>query len=106
MATPTYKGAGQPTSDGGWLSGMGSWFGGLPPTYAAPAPKPAAAAPPAPPVVVGDCDGDRITLVIPRELIGSQQLIVSAASDGDVPIDDDAQRITLVIPRSLIQSQQ
>ena len=112
MATPTYKGTGQPTGDSGWLSGMGSWFGASPPSYATPAPKPVAAvttpAPTVAPVTTpadGTCDSDRITLVIPRELIGSQQLIVSAAPDGSVP-SDDGERITLVIPRSLIQSQQ
>ena len=107
MATPTYKGTGQPTGDSGWLAGMGSWFGAQAPRYTAPVPKPVPVAAPTPaPTVAGNCEADRITLVIPRELIGAQQLIVSAAPDGDVPSDDDAQRITLVIPRALIQSQQ
>ena len=111
MATPIYKGAVQPASNSGWLSGMGSWFGASAPAYGVPAPKPVAAVttptptPTAAPAVAGTCDSDRSTLVIPRELIGSQQLIVSASPDGDVS-SDDAERITLVIPRSLIQSQQ
>ncbi len=108
MATPIYKGATQPAANSGWLSGMGSWFSASAPAYGVPAPKPVAATTPTPtaaPAVVGSCDPDRITLVIPRELIGSQQLIVSASPDGDVS-SDDAERITLVIPRSLIQPQQ
>ncbi len=28
MATPTYKGSGQPQADSGFWSGFGSWFGG------------------------------------------------------------------------------
>ncbi len=28
MATPAYKGSGQPQADSGFLSGFGSWFGG------------------------------------------------------------------------------
>jgi hypothetical protein len=28
MATPTYKGPNQPQADNGFLSGLGSWFGG------------------------------------------------------------------------------
>ncbi len=28
MATPAYKGSGQPQIDSGFLSGFGSWFGG------------------------------------------------------------------------------
>jgi hypothetical protein len=28
MATPTYKGSGQPQVASGFLSGVGSWFGG------------------------------------------------------------------------------
>ena len=111
MATPTYKGTGQPAANSGWLSGMGSWFGASAPSYGVPAPKPVAAVtPPTPtptsaPAVAGTCDPDRITLVIPRDLLGSQQLIVSASPDGDVS-SDDVERITLVIPRSLIQSQE
>ena len=34
MATPIYKGAGQPATAGGWLSGLASWFSGPAPTYA------------------------------------------------------------------------
>ena len=102
----------------GWFSpppiavgeGKGSWFGGSPPAYAVPAPKPVAAVTtttqtPTAAGVVGTCDSDRITLVISRELIGSQQLIVIASPDGNVS-SDDTERITLMIPRSLIRSRQ
>jgi hypothetical protein len=34
MATPIYKGAGQPVTAGGWLSGLASWFGRPAPVYA------------------------------------------------------------------------
>jgi hypothetical protein len=89
MATPTYKGAGQPAADsGGFLSGFASWFGGSAPVYAgkgqpsssgsgsgvaykqAPA-KPTASAP-APGVTVIDGEPlspDSIALVIPRDLV-------------------------------------
>ncbi len=33
MATPQYKGAGQPQADNGSWSGLGSWFGGATPAY-------------------------------------------------------------------------
>ena len=114
MATPTYKGTGQPvTSGGGWLSGIGSWFGATPPVYGSAATtKPVAAGTsvPAPSAsgsatggaVVASCDADRITLVIPRELIDSQQLAATATQDGSI-WSSDAERITLVIPRALIQ---
>ena len=106
MATPTYEGAGQPAANSGWLSGVGSWLGASAPSYATAPPAKAAAvvATPTPATaVVTSCEPDRITLVIPRERIDSQQLAASASDDGDVP-PDDAERITLVIPRSLIQS--
>ena len=108
MATPTYEGTGQPAANSGWLSGVGSWLGASAPSYATAPPVKAAAvvATPTPTpatAVVTSCEPDRITLVIPRERIDSQQLAASASDDGDVP-PDDAERITLVIPRSLIQS--
>ena len=104
MTTPTYKGTSQPAANSGWLAGMGSWFDASAPAYSALAPvKPPVAL--TVPVVDGTCDADRITLVIPRSLIGSRQLIVSAAEDGELP-PSDGEWITLVIPRSLIQSQQ
>ncbi len=119
MATPTYDGTGQPIANSGWLSGVGSWFGAAAPVYASAPVKPAVSASPpqatgtlgATPAVgvVASCDPDRITLVIPRELIDTQQLAASASQDGDVSSCDvsscDAERITLVIPRSLLQSQ-
>ena len=74
MATPTYKGSGQPTVNGGWLGGLGSWFGVTAPAYAGtgqastgstgyfsgttPAYRQATAA----------TVPDRITLVVPREM--------------------------------------
>lgn len=86
MATPTYKGSGQPTVNGGWLGGLGSWFGVTAPAYAgvgqasagstgyfsgttptyktSPAPSTNDASSAAP---------DRITLVVPRGLIDPQQ---------------------------------
>ena len=106
MATPTYEGAGQPAANSGWLSGVGSWLGASAPGYATTPPVKAAAviaAPTPATAVVTSCEPDRITLVIPRDRIDSQQLAASASDDGDVP-PDDAERITLVIPRSLIQS--
>ena len=114
MATPTYDGTGQPIANSGWLSGVGSWFGAAAPVYASAPVKPAVSASPpqatgtlgATPAVgvVASCDPDRITLVIPRELIDTQQLAAYASQDGDVS-SCDAERITLVIPRSLLQSQ-
>ena len=91
MGTPTYKGAGQPAADnGGFLGGLGSWFGGSTPGYAgkgqpsstssgsgpaykAAPPKPATAAvdAAAPGVTLIDgqpLDADSIAIVIPREL--------------------------------------
>jgi hypothetical protein len=90
MATPNYPGTAQPAPSGGWLSGLGSWFGGPAPVYAGagqsassssgylggatPAYKPApsqggtATASGTP-----SCEPERITLMIPRELIEPQQ---------------------------------
>lgn len=114
MATPNYKGTSQPVaSSGGWLSGMGSWFGASAPAYApAPAAKSTATVPTASNVTTGAtsdvgvvCEPDRITLVIPRSLIDTQALAAYVAQDGSDP-SCDAERITLVIPRSVLQSQQ
>ncbi|MCX5743007.1 MAG: hypothetical protein NT062_10975 [Proteobacteria bacterium] len=113
MATPNYKGTSQPVaSSGGWLSGMGSWFGASAPAYAPAPTKTAAAVPTASNVTTGTtsdvgvvCEPDRITLVIPRSLIDTQALAAYVEQDGDAPACD-AERITLVIPRSVIQSQQ
>ena len=94
MANPIYKGAGQPTAAGGWLSGFSSWFGGPAPAYVG---KGQAAqgstgflggATPAYKLAPSSTDGDpgstganaevcrepeRITVLIPRELIDPQQ---------------------------------
>ena len=86
MATPNYKGPGQPSADsGGWL---GTWLGGTP-TYqgvgqpttkastyggATPAYKPAPAT--ATPAAVTDaktCGCGPIAIVIPREVTEEQQ---------------------------------
>jgi hypothetical protein len=84
MATPNYKGAGQPAADGGsWLS---SWLGGTPaykgsdkspsgassgPGYkAAPAPTSSADVTSADPRDV--CGDGPIAIVIPREVIDQQ----------------------------------
>ena len=93
MATPIYKGAGQPATAGGWLSGLASWFSGPAPTYVGkgqtaqastgylgsttPAYKPAPAStdgtPPTPSADAGQ-EGERFTVLIPisRELIERQ----------------------------------
>jgi len=87
MATPAYKGKGQPAANSGWLSGFGSWFGVQAPVYAGagqsvasssgylggstPAYKPAPST--SQDGAEGSPDDERITLVIPRELIESQQ---------------------------------
>ena len=102
MTTPIYKGKAQPPGDSGWLAGLGSWFGRSAPAYAGrgqatqassgyfggatPAYKPAPSAdgavnaPDA--VTTGaiasagtECptEPERITVLIPRELIEPQQ---------------------------------
>ena len=92
MAMPIYKGPDQPVAAGGWLSGLASWFGGSAPAYArtgqaaqgstgylggaTPAYKPAPAPTDGttPSAASGDCrEPERITVLIPRELIESQQ---------------------------------
>jgi hypothetical protein len=105
MATPPYKGTGQPTANSGGWFGLGTLFSASAPGYAPAPTKPAvSASSPSTSSPVVD-DSDRITVVIPRSMIDSQQLAAFAAQDGDVS-SCDAERITLVIPRSLIQSQQ
>ena len=81
MACPIYKGAGQPNVDGGWLAGLGSWFGGSAPAYvgAKSAPTSAgffssaaptyASAPASDTGAAGSCPSEQITLVVPRELL-------------------------------------
>ena len=84
MATPTYNGSAQPPANSGWLGGLGSWFGVQAPVYAGagqpatassgyfsgttPAYKPAPSAQDA----AASAQPDRITLVVPRELIDPQ----------------------------------
>jgi hypothetical protein len=81
MATPAYAGnAAQPTANGGWLGGLGSWFGISTPAYTGGG-QPAASSSgyfsgttpayktPATQQVSPVGDPERITLVVPRELI-------------------------------------
>lgn len=90
MATPNYKGAGQPSSGGG--SWLGSWLGGTPAyksvdkrsgasgyTGSGPAYKPAPAAMQSPDAVTDTsaeqrdaCGPTQIAIVIPREVIEQQ----------------------------------
>ena len=98
MATPIYKGRGQPAGDNGFLSGLGSWFGGGTPAYrgvgqpssgsafgnGVPAYKPASAtkdarSPDAPSsaAIVSECPDPfgpgSVAIVVPRDLIDPQQ---------------------------------
>ncbi len=83
MATPTYQGVGQPVVDnGGFLSGLASWFGGSTPAYAGkgqpaassgfgggtPAYK-SAPAPSSTDAIAQSIDPDSVAIVIPRGLI-------------------------------------
>lgn len=77
--TPIYKGLGQPTANSGWLSGVSRWFGGAAqPAYATkPVAKPVTDQPPVAELVpsIDGCpiEPERITVLIPRELLGPQQ---------------------------------
>jgi hypothetical protein len=73
MATPNYKGQGQPAAtSSGWLSGV---FGGTTPAYKTPAPPaatPSAATPSTSGSATTGCDFDQprqIAIVIPRQVI-------------------------------------
>jgi hypothetical protein len=80
MATPVYAGNAQPTANSGWLGGLGSWFGVAAPAYAG-AGQPAVSTSgyfsgttpaykqPATQKLSSVGEGERITLVVPRELI-------------------------------------
>jgi hypothetical protein len=79
MATPTYNGNGQPTANSGWLGGLGSWFGVATPAYAGAA-QPATSSSgyfsgttpaykQAPSSLNASKQPERITLVVPRELV-------------------------------------
>jgi hypothetical protein len=71
MATPSYKGANQPSPNGGgWL---GSWLGGTP-GYKSAEKRPGAAATTSTDVAVTSVDacGGPIAIVIPREVIEQQ----------------------------------
>jgi hypothetical protein len=87
MATPNYKGNGQPVTAGGLFSGLGSLFGGSTPAYAGggqpsqgvsvigsatPAYKPAPSSTDASPSICDDGNSEQITVVIPRELLTPQ----------------------------------
>ncbi len=82
MATPNYKGAGQPAADGG--SWLGSWLGGTPaykgteklpssgssgPGYKA---APASSSDVSSADQIDACGGGPIAIVIPREVIDQQ----------------------------------
>ena len=84
MATPNYKGAGQPAADGG--SWLGSWLGGTPaykgtaklpssgnsgPGYKA-APAPASSSDVMSADQIDACGPGSIAIVIPREVIEQQ----------------------------------
>ena len=76
--TPAYKGTAQPTANGGWLSGLTSWFGVPTPQYAGSGQPTGGASStpykPAPAAQSATCDdAERVTLVVPRELIEPQQ---------------------------------
>lgn len=92
MTTPNYKGKAQPTANSGWFGNLGSWFSGPKPAYTAakgqsgylggmtPAYKPAPATvngANAPEAVEADAEcstgPERITVLIPRELIEQQK---------------------------------
>lgn len=96
MASPIYKGAPSPAAHSGWLNGVTSWFTGSTPAYAGqglsvrgssgyfgaamPAYKPAPMrtdgamnAPDAEPGSECPDEPERITVLIPRELIEPQQ---------------------------------
>ena len=94
MASPVYKGSNQPTASSGWLAGLASWFGGSAPVYAGvgqstqgssgflggatPAYKPAPAFGDGTQSVAGSAavcpvEPERITVLIPRDLIGPQE---------------------------------
>ncbi len=105
MATPPYKGTGQPTANSGGWFGLGSLFSASAPAYAPAPTTPAVSASSPSTSSPSDDDFYRITLVIPRAMLDSQQLVAYASQDGAVS-SCDAERITLEIPRSLIQSRQ
>ena len=107
MATPTYNGNGnaQPNGNGGLLGGLGSFYGGSVSAYASSPVKAKTTtsqqqAALSSAVVLGPCDAERITLIVPRELFASCQLTCDASQAANDVCDDD--RITIVIPRSLL----
>jgi hypothetical protein len=93
MTTPIYKGVAQPDANRGWLSNLGSWFAGSVPAYAGrgqaapgssgyfggatPAYKTASTSAADGPLAVAatDCaaEPERITVLIPRDLIEQQE---------------------------------
>ena len=105
MATPPYKGTGQPTAKSGGFLGLGSLFSASAPAYAPAPTTPAVSASSLPTSGPSADDFYRITLVIPRAMLDSQQLAANAVQDGTVS-SCDAEPITLAFPGSLIQSRQ
>jgi hypothetical protein len=105
MATPPYKGTGQPTANSGGFLGLGSLFSASAPSYASAPTTPAVSASSRSTSGSSADDFYRITLVIPRAMFGSQQLAANAVQDGAVS-SCDAEPIVLEIPGSLIQPRQ
>ena len=85
MATPTYKGSGQPTVNGGWLGGLGSWFGVKAPAYAG---------------------SGQAANGSTGYLSGTTPTYKSASTSQDVASSSEPERITFVVPRGLIEPQQ
>ena len=94
MATPIYAGVGQPTVNGGWLAGLGAWFGTAVPVYAG--------------------EGQPLS-TSSGYLGGSTPIYKTAPSASNVgetisrvvssPNGNEPERITLVIPRELLEQQ-
>ncbi len=113
MATPIYKGKAQPAADSGWLTGLGSWFGGAAPAYAGrrqaaqgssgyfggttPAYKPA------PTSTDGAVSAYKPT---PTSTDGTASAPDAVAADVVTECPDEPARITVLIPRELIEPQQ
>jgi hypothetical protein len=73
MATPSYKGNGQPQADNSFLSGFGSWLGGDTPAYK-PAPTSGAAAV-ARTIDASNVPPGTIVILVPRDLVAQPDVI-------------------------------
>ena len=94
MATPVYKGAAQPTANCGWLSGLGSWFGGSPPAYAGRGQATQAGSG----YLGGSAPADQQVTALTEGGTST-----AAGSDAEC---QEPERITVLIPRELIEPQQ